>query len=120
MKFTILCLMLIVLCAAGNAQDPVKTSPEYYKLLLENDQVRVLEWRLKPGEKEAMHSHPPGVVYALTASKLRITTPDGKITDGTSTAGQTFWRGPTTHAVENIGDTEAHAIAIDIKAAAKQ
>jgi hypothetical protein len=28
---------------AAFAQDPVKTSPQYYKVLLENDQVRVLE-----------------------------------------------------------------------------
>jgi len=41
----------------------VKTSPQYYKVLLENDQVRVLEYRLKAGEKEPMHSHPAGVVF---------------------------------------------------------
>jgi quercetin dioxygenase-like cupin family protein len=81
--------------------------------------VRVIEWHLKPGEKEAMHSHPPGVVYELTASKLRITLPDGKTQEATGTAGETFWRGPTTHAIENIGDTEARAIAIDVKSVAK-
>ena len=102
-----------------HAQDPAKTSPHYYKVLLENDQVRVLEWRLQPGEKEPMHSHPPGVVYELSASKLRITFPDGKTQEATGAAGETFWRGPTTHAIENIGDAEAHAIAIDVKAAAK-
>jgi hypothetical protein len=32
-------------------QDAVKLSPQYYKVLLENDQVRVVEYRLKPGEK---------------------------------------------------------------------
>ena len=40
----------------ATAQDPVKLSPHYYKVLLENDQVRVFEYRLKPGEKEPMHS----------------------------------------------------------------
>ena len=119
MKTAILSLMLTLLCTAAPAQDPVKTSPQYYKVLLENDRVRVLEWRLKPGEKEAMHSHPPGVVYELSSAKLRITTPDGKTEKATGTAGETFWRGPTTHAIENIGDTEAHAIAIDVKTAAK-
>ncbi len=120
MKTTTVSLILLMSCAAARAQDPVKTSPQYYRVLLENDQVRVLEWRLKPGEKEPMHSHPPGVVYELTASKLQITTPDGKSVEASGTAGETFWRGPTTHAIENIGDTEAHAIAIDVKAAAKQ
>jgi quercetin dioxygenase-like cupin family protein len=119
MKTITLSLILTILYMAAQAQDPVKTSPQYYKVLLENDQVRVLEWRLKPGEKEAMHSHPPGVVYELSASKLRITFPDGKTEEATGAPGETFWRGPTTHAIENIGDTEAHAIAIDVKTAAK-
>ena len=119
MKPAILTLILAALCKTALAQEPVKPSPQYYKVLLENDQVRVLEWRLKPGEKEPMHSHPSGVVYELSASKLRITFSDGKTQEATGAAGETFWRGPTTHAIENIGDTEAHAIAIDVKAAAK-
>src|SRR5207248_2474521 len=54
----------------SGAQDPLKASPQYYKILLENDRVRVLEYRLKPGEKEAMHSHPAGVVYVLSGGTL--------------------------------------------------
>src|SRR6187402_2362361 len=107
MKTTILSLILALLSTATHAQDPAKTSPQCYKLLLENDQVRVLEWHLKPGEKEAMHTHPAGVVYELSAAKLRITFPDGKTQEVSGAAGETFWRGPTTHAIENIGDTEA-------------
>jgi hypothetical protein len=51
MKTNILVSLLWAVCMAVSAQDPVKTSPQYYKVLLENDQVRVLEYRLKPGEK---------------------------------------------------------------------
>lgn len=40
--------------------DPVKLSPQYYKVRLDNARVRVLEYHLKPGEKEMMHSHPEG------------------------------------------------------------
>ena len=89
MKTIILLSLLVVLCTPAHAQDPLKTSPQYYKVLLENDQVRVLEYRLKAGEKEPVHSHPA--------------------------TGETIWRDPTTHAVENVGDTEAHAITIDLK-----
>ena len=60
------------------AQDPVKLSPNLYKILLENDQVRVLEYRVKPGDKEPMHSHPAGVVYVFTDGRAKTTTPDGK------------------------------------------
>ena len=38
--------------------DAVKASPNNFKLLLENEYVRVLEYSLKPGEKDAPHTHP--------------------------------------------------------------
>jgi beta-alanine degradation protein BauB len=59
-------------------QDPVKLSPQYYKVLIDNNEVRVLEYHLTPGEKEPMHSHPRGFVYYLTNAKLKVSFPDGK------------------------------------------
>src|SRR5947209_18625699 len=115
MKTTILISLLAVLCATARAQDPVKLSPQYYKVLLENDQVRVLEFHLKPGEKEPMHSHPAGVVYVLSGAKLKFSYPDGRTEEKTAATGETIWREPVTHAVENVGDTEAHAIAVDLQ-----
>jgi quercetin dioxygenase-like cupin family protein len=112
-------LLLIGLACIGSvtlhAQDPIKTSPQYYKVLIENDQVRMMEYRLKPGEKEAMHSHPAGVVYVLGGAKLKFTFPDGRSEEKTAATGEAIWRDPVTHAVENVGDTDAHAIAVDLK-----
>ncbi len=93
----------------------MKVSPQFYKVLLENDRVRVLEYRLKPGEKEPMHEHPAGIVYMLSGAKLKVTGPDGKTEDRPVATGATMWREATKHALENVGDTEAHAIAIDLK-----
>src|SRR5688572_30877234 len=56
------------------AQDPVKLSPKLYTVLLENEQVRVLEFRAKPGDKEPLHFHPNGVAYVIEAGKARATT----------------------------------------------
>ena len=67
------------------------------------------------GEKEAMHSHPAGVVYVLSGGKLKFSYPDGRTEERVAATGETIWREPTTHAVKNIGDTEAHAIAVDLK-----
>src|SRR5687768_15294288 len=39
--------------------DPVAVSPAHYRLVLENDRVRVLEMTLKAGEIDEEHSHPP-------------------------------------------------------------
>jgi hypothetical protein len=43
---------------------------------------------------------------------MRKIRPDGRETAAT---GETIWRDPVTAAVENVGKTEAHAIAIDVK-----
>lgn len=100
----------------ASAQDPAKLAPQYYKVLLENDHVRVIDYRLKPGEKEPMHSHPSGVVvYFFSDSKIRTTLPDGKTTEDFKSAGDTLWREPVTHSGENIGNTEAHALLIEPK-----
>src|SRR6266478_8595916 len=108
MKTAIAVLLLGVLCTTAHAQDPVKLSPQYYKVLLENDQVRVLEYRLKAGEKEPMHSHAAGVVYVLSGAKLKFSYPDGRTEERAAATGETIWRGPSTHAEENIGDSDAH------------
>ena len=115
MKSLLIIPLLALACTAAHGQDPITTSPNYYKVLLENDQVRVLEYRLKPGEKEPMHSHPAGVVYVLSDAKAKFTYPDGRTDEKTAHTGEAIWREPTTHAVENIGDTETHVIAIDFK-----
>ena len=119
MKPIILMSLLAVLCTTVHAQDPVKVSPQCYKVLLENDQVRVLEYHLKAGEKEPMHSHAAGVVYVLSGAKLKFSYPDGRTEEKAAASGETIWRDPTTHAVENVGNTEAHVIAIDLKTPAE-
>jgi quercetin dioxygenase-like cupin family protein len=101
-------------------KDPVKISPQYYKVAVDNEYVRVLEYRLKPGQKEPMHSHPCGVVYYLTGAKWRVTAPDGKVTESDTTAGEIIWRDPTSHAAENVGKTDARAIAIELKSSCGQ
>ena len=38
--------------------DPLAVSPDSFKLLLENEFVRVLEYQLQPGDKDNWHTHP--------------------------------------------------------------
>ena len=95
--------------------DPVKLSPQYYAVKSESDRVRVLEYRLKPGEKEVMHTHPHYVVYFFGPAKLRATGPDGKTSDGSVTEGEVLIRDPLSHAVENVGTTDLHALLIELK-----
>ena len=112
-------IVLGVLASSGSrlllAQDPVKLSPKNYNVRIDNDRVRVLEFRLKPGESEPMHSHPPGFVYVFDDATLRMTLPDGSKSTDQLHAGDLYWREATTHAAENIGTTEAHALALELK-----
>ena len=100
----------------ASAQDPVKLSPKMYTVLLENEHVRVLEFRQKVGEKEPMHSHPGGVGYVFTGnSRARFTTPDGKSEVIEAKAGTAVWGDPVTHTWENLGPDDAHVLIIEMK-----
>ena len=107
--------VLGTVAAARVTQDPISVSPHLYSLRLENDRVRVLEYRLKPGEKEATHAHPPGLVYVLTAATVQSTLADGRTAESTSRVGDVSWRDATSHALENVGRTEAHNLAVELK-----
>ena len=44
--------------------DALSAAPGQHRLLLENEQVRVLDTRIAPGEKTPLHTHIwPGVLY---------------------------------------------------------
>jgi hypothetical protein len=99
-----------------SAQDPVKTEPDLYKVLLDNDQVRVIDYHLGKGQKEPLHAHAtPAVVYWFTDAKLLNTLPDGKSKQLSGKAGEAIWRGPATHTTENVGDAEVRALVVECK-----
>src|SRR5688572_7656172 len=58
--------------------DPVKVSPDKFKVLLENEHVRVVEYSLKPGEKDNWHTHPPKTSYVISGGKLKIVLESGE------------------------------------------
>jgi quercetin dioxygenase-like cupin family protein len=108
-------LGMSILAVVAKAQDPAKVDPAHYRVLLNNERVRILEVRQKPGYKSPMHSHPSHAVYSLTGSTLKFTSADGKTKTVTTKAGQVVWRKAETHTVENTGKTESHALDIELK-----
>jgi len=97
------------------AQDLAKVMPEDVKVIVDNDRVRVLEVLHKPGMKEPMHSHPAYVAVFLSATRVKVTTPDGKTVEKDRKAGEVSWSEATTHALENIGTADQHVIVIELK-----
>jgi quercetin dioxygenase-like cupin family protein len=113
--FLMAIFMTLFLVDRTMAQDALEVAREHYTVLLENDKVRVLEVKIKPGEKEAMHTHPATVHIELVPTKVKIGYPDGKSVELEGHQGEAIWVGPVKHTIENIGDTEIHAYIIELK-----
>jgi quercetin dioxygenase-like cupin family protein len=97
------------------AQDPVKVDPEHHKVVLENDQVRVLRATIGPHEKSAMHEHPANIVVFLTDADMKYTSPDGKTAERHLKTGEVTSNAPVKHEVENIGDKPVELVQIELK-----
>ena len=95
--------------------DPVQSSPNNYKVLLENEHVRVLEMTVKAGESDQTHSHPSETVYFVRGGKAKISLPDGGGMEAELPDGHVMWHDEWTHQVENIGTTDIHAIIVETK-----
>jgi quercetin dioxygenase-like cupin family protein len=93
--------------AAEDAAEPEVTAGGHGTLLFENDNVRVVEVTLEPGQ--ATPSHPGGhrVIYSLGDYTIRWTEGDAEPTEATWAAGEAHWHDPAEHSVENIGETPA-------------
>ena len=95
--------------------DATVSDADHHKIEFQNDDVTVVRYKIAPHEKTAMHSHPKNVQVMLTDHNLKVTTPDGKTTEAHGKAGQTAWRNPGTHMVENIGDQPVEGLLIEPK-----
>jgi beta-alanine degradation protein BauB len=69
----------------------------------ENDRVRVLEYRDRPGGKQ--HHDPAFLLFALSPFKRTITLPNGKVLTREFKAGDMLQSDAQTHVGENVGDT---------------
>jgi quinol monooxygenase YgiN/quercetin dioxygenase-like cupin family protein len=101
-------------------KDPLQLYPENYNVIVENNRVRVLDFKLKKGAKENSHMHPAHVVYVLAGFKIRFTFPDGKTAIRETKTGDVLFSDATVHASENIGSTDAHGILVELKTAETQ
>jgi hypothetical protein len=97
------------------AADLAKVMPNDVKVIVDNDRVRVLDVLHKPGVKEPMHSHPAYVSVYLSATRVKVTTSDGKTVEKDRKAGEVQWSEPVTHALENVGTADQHVIVIELK-----
>lgn len=124
MKATLRFTLPLLLCLSpevasdSTSIDALSASPENFKLLLENEHVRVLEYTLQPGEKDKPHTHPPKVSYIVEGGSLRITTGGGKSFVVDESVGHAMWSEEIgEHFVENIGPTPVKVVLVEVKSA---
>jgi hypothetical protein len=112
--------IVLVWARASSSQtddlDVLKVIPENYKLIIDNQFVRVLEARIPAGTEEKPHRHLKGVSVCLTEYTLesRIL-PGGPWVRNERKVGTTYWSDASLHQVRNVGTTTSHTIRIELK-----
>ena len=113
-------LLLVAGFVRGDAnvsseQDPATVNAKTIAVKLDNPRVRVLQAKLKPGEKEQVHSHPASVVYVIEGGKIRNHASDGTVAEAEFKTGDVLYRDPLTHWAENIGNTTIRLVLVELK-----
>lgn len=100
------------------AQDAVASDPRSFRVVLDNERVRVLEYRSGPGLSvcgRGTHFHPERVTVSLTGAKVRITDANGNAVVRDIPPGQVFFSPAETHATENVGGAGARTYIVELK-----
>ena len=100
--------------------DALIAAPEHHRLLLETDRVRVVETRIPPGERTAVHTHAwSGVQVVKSWSDFVRYGPEGEVALDTrevaSAIPEALWTEPIgPHAVENVGERDLVVVAVEL------
>lgn|SRR6478609_3773307 len=105
-------------CAAAPAplvKDPIRTDADKYRVVLENERVRVLRYHDEPGASTHLHHHPCFVMYALGSFERKLVLADGSERLRRFRAGETAWMPAQSHSGHNVGSTPTDALLIELK-----
>ncbi|MGW5240053.1 cytoplasmic protein [Monashia sp. NPDC004114] len=94
--------------------DPTVSNPDLYKVVFENDRVRVLEYLDHPGDATTPHSHPDSVMITLSSFSRRLRSGDRDV-DVEMPEHQVRWLDAQEHAGENIGTSTTHVVFVELK-----
>ena len=94
--------------------DPVETNPGLYRVMFENERVRVLEYLDHPGDQTTTHEHPDSVMVTLSRFRRRLSSSDHDV-EVEVPAFQARWLDAQEHSGANIGETDTHTIFVELK-----
>jgi beta-alanine degradation protein BauB len=112
----LIAVMALGLCAgAAQAQNSKPDNPDAPKVLLENEQVRVLEVRFKAGGKADILNHPNRFIYALSDGALLFSPPGKTPYELSFKTGEALWLPAQQIATRNEGDKDVRALVVELK-----
>jgi hypothetical protein len=106
------------------ALDGPVAAPEHHRVIFENDRVRVVDFRVGPGETVPVHTHRYATVnYVISLSEFLSFDSSGNLKmdsrndEAAQREGVVFYQPafPPLHSVENIGNGEIRGIAVELK-----
>src|SRR5215470_8855627 len=96
-------LVIALTVVAKNSASENVVQPQ---VLVENQKVKMVRWKLQPGEKSPVHTHSLDHIYVVVqGSRIREYLSDGKVNDDEQETGRAAFsvaRGKT-HSFENVG-----------------
>jgi hypothetical protein len=95
-------------------KDPVVTNSGLYRVVMENDRVRVLEYHDRPGDQTTPHAHPDSVMITLSSFRRRLIAGERSV-EVSLESGATRWLEAQEHSGENIGETDTHVMFVELK-----
>lgn len=103
--------------------DAVVAAPKHHKLVFENDQMRILDTHIPPGDLVPVHTHRwPAVYYTIVPGDFIRRDGEGnvlldtRISSRPGPPGKGVWiENLPPHSVENVGANEIHLISCELK-----
>ena len=99
------------------ALDAVRIEPTRFKVVFENDRVRVVRLRFGPHERGVMVSHPPRVLVTLTDVSVKLLFADGRTDERGAPAGVAAWLDTETLQTENLRTEPLEVVLVEPKSA---
>jgi hypothetical protein len=103
--------------------DALVAAPDHHTLLFENESIRVLDTRIRPGARTAIHTHRwPAALYIMSWSSFIRRDEHGSVvldSRGVAALGtppQVLWtHALAPHSLENVGTADLHIVSVEVK-----
>jgi quercetin dioxygenase-like cupin family protein len=103
--------------------DALVAAPEFHGLVFENEDVRVLDTRIGPGETVPVHTHRwPSILYTLSTGHFVRRDGEGNVLTDSRVAGNPVEVGSPVsmaamgpHSLENVDSSEIRLISVELK-----